>query len=143
MLSDDDSGPNPAFASDYIRLLGAASTLLRDNHLWGDTLDKRKMYLAIIEEEVESEDEKHTVFLDPDTGIMEEDGGAGRKRINPRDLLDLLRTKKDRIVIIFDDSYSYSGKKEDDPYEFTARIYSTSVGLEMQHRNHLCSGDPG
>ena len=30
-----------------------------------------------------------------------------------------------------------------DEYEFTARIYSTSVGLEMQHRNHLCSGDPG
>jgi hypothetical protein len=28
-------------------------------------------------------------------------------------------------------------------YEFTARICSTSVGLEMQHRNHLCSGDPG
>src|SRR5208283_3073590 len=52
----------------------------------------------------------HTIFLDPDTGIMEtKESGAGGKRVKKEDVAHLLTgdwDDLDRIVVVYDESFS-------------------------------------
>jgi hypothetical protein len=106
MISSEECR-DQAFLDSYRHLLGNECELLVGDQLWGGSHANRDTSLGAVNHRISSSDQKHTVFLDPDTGVTEEDDSlAGRKRIKKRDVICLLRGNWDRVVVIYDESFT-------------------------------------
>jgi hypothetical protein len=117
MLSTEESR-DEAFLASYGSLLGNDCELLVGTRLWGGSHANRDASLSAVNQRLSNSDQRHTVFLDPDTGIMEDDGSeAGRKRMKKRDAVCLLSGDWDRVVVIYDESFSRQPVQRDDDFE--------------------------
>lgn len=109
MLSDRKLLAGQGFLDTYRSIIGGNPTFVAARLLWGGPDKRRKKILGGVNQLLESGTVTHSLFLDPDTGVMEVDKtSAGGRRVRKQDLSQLLEAEYDRIVIVFDDSYSFS-----------------------------------
>jgi hypothetical protein len=109
--------PNPSQIQSYLAIMGIGPQRLLSIAIFPDALAAREAYFEAV---VEAAVNVQTIFVDPDTGI------GTNKRRDPQhillgEILSLLTVDHDRILVVYDESFS-NAKKEDKRRAMTDRL---------------------